>query len=229
VKLPRPSYWGKLPAYGDFLRHGAPTGIQEVWRAWQNGPLELARTARACGVAHEMPWSFVMTPGCLKFSRDRYVAGVYADSRDKFGREHPFLLWFQLDCAGVSSLLGTHDNALFCLSRMLIAHLNAPAAGAAEGFVGQLNQLWRAPGGGVWGALRRRRDAPEFTLARAWTEGWAPVERTPGLSGVPYAPWRDWPATVFGDSAQAWYWQQDAHAGYVNFLSVGAETPAGHD
>lgn len=229
MNLPRPAYWGKLPAYGDFLRQGAPTDVQEAWRAWLRGPLERATQASGADAAPAMPWSFVMTPGCLAFSRDRYVAGVYARSQDKFGREHPFLLWFQLDAAGVSSLLSTHDNALFHFSRLLIGHLKATPTGGAGGLVDQINRLWRTPGGGVWSMLRRRRSAQGFAVARAGADGGPSDAKDDGLAGVPYAPWRDWPSTIFGDDTRAWYWQQDAQAGYVSFLSVTAGTPADLD
>lgn len=229
MKLPRPAYWGKLPAYGDFLRHGAPLEIQDAWRAWLAGPLARARVASTSATDQGVPWGFVMTPGCMAFSRDRYVAGIYADSCDKFGREHPFLMWFQLDCAGVSALLSVHDNALFHLSRLLLGHLKAPSVSAAEGLLAQINRLWRPQGRGVWSALRGSRDGPDFLLARAWTDGLRSDKEAAGLVGIPYSPWRDWPVTVFGDSVQAWYWQQDGQAGYVSFLSVGPEALAGGD
>ena len=229
MNLPRPAYWGKLPAYGDFVRQSAPSEVQEAWRTWLRGPLQRARQESRLADAHAMPWSFVMTPGCLEFSSDRYVAGVYAQSQDKFGREHPFLMWFLLDPAKVSSLLGTHDNALFCLSRLLCGHLTAPAPGLSEGLIDQINRLWRVPRGGLLRGLRRSNDGQDFAAARAWAHAGPSDGQTDGLAGVPYAPWRDWPSTIFGDSTQAWYWQQDAQAGYVSFLSVAASESADLD
>ncbi|WMD20250.1 type VI secretion system-associated protein TagF [Achromobacter seleniivolatilans] len=228
MNLPHPCYWGKLPAYGDFVRHGASSDVQQAWRHWLQGPFQDARQASRLKGGYAMPWSFILTPGCLGFSRDRYVAGVYAPSHDKFGREHPFLMWFQLPAATVSALLSTHDNALFCLSRLVRGHLSAPASPAARGsgLVDQINRLWRAGGAGVWGALRRRKEAQDFTVARTWADGWPSDTKADGLAGVPYAPWRNWPSIVFGDPGQAWYWQQDVQAGYVSFLSVTAADPA---
>ncbi|SEJ77204.1 type VI secretion system-associated protein TagF [Achromobacter sp. NFACC18-2] len=248
MNLPRPAYWGKLPAYGDFLRQGAPLDVQQAWRQWLEGPLREAWLASGLAQAHALPWSFVLRPGCLRFSGDRYVAGVYARSQDKFGREHPFLMWFLLAPASVSSLLSTHDNPLFCLARLLHGHLAAPGVAASgvaasgvaasgvaasgvttprrPALVDQINRLWRPGRAGVLGALRRRKDAPDFAAARGWADGWPSDTREDGLAGVPHAPWRNWPATVFEDLSQAWYWQQDVQAGYVSFLSVTAAEPA---
>lgn len=228
VNLPRPAYWGKLPAYGDFLRQGASTDVQQAWRHWLQGPFQEAWQASLHAGTHLMPWSFVLRPGCVAFSRDRYVAGVYARSQDKFGREHPFLMWFQLSPAGVSTLLGTHDNALFCLSRLLRSHLTPPAVSAARGpaLTDQINRLWRPGGSGMFGALRRRKEARDLSAARTWADGWPADVQDDGLAGVPYAPWRDWPSAVFGDLGLAWYWQQDVQAGYVSFLSVTAAESA---
>ncbi|MFJ3461306.1 type VI secretion system-associated protein TagF [Achromobacter spanius] len=225
MNLPRPAYWGKLPAYGDFLRQGAPTDVQEAWRQWLRGPFLQARQVPPAAHAYAMPWCFVLAPGCVPFSRERYVAGVYAPSQDKFGREHPFLLWFQLAPANVSALLSTHDNALFCLSRLLRSHVATPL-GRGASLVEQINRLWRPGGAGLWSVLRRRRGAQDFSAARGWADGWPADMREDGLAGVPHAPWRNWPATVFADQAQAWYWQQDVQAGYVSFLSVAAAETA---
>ncbi len=228
VNLPRPAYWGKLPAYGDFLRQGASADVQQAWRHWLQGPFQEAWRESLQVDAYHMPWSFVLRPGCVAFSRDRYVAGVYAPSRDKFGREHPFLMWFQLSPAGVSTLLGAHDNALFCLSRLLRSHLAAPAMPAARGvgLVDQINRLWRPGGSGVLGALRRRKEVRDLSTARSWADGWPSEVRDDGLAGVPHAPWRNWPSTVFEDHGLAWYWQQDVQAGYVSFMSVTAADSA---
>jgi len=228
MNLPRPAYWGKLPAYGDFLRQGASSEMQEAWRRWLQGPFQGARRVSPAAGAYTMPWSFVLAPGCVPFSRDRYVAGVYTPSQDKFGREHPFLLWFQLAPANVSALLSTHDNALFCLSRLLRSHVAAQATQLARGasLVEQINRLWRPGGTSLWSVLRRRKARQDFSAARAWADGWPAGVREDGLAGVPHAPWRNWPASVFGDHAQAWYWQQDVQAGYVSFLSVAAAETA---
>lgn len=119
-----PSLWGKVPAYGDFVRHNANAEDIAAWQQWfaaypidlvvQSAAVDLDSPAlrrKAAGwfqlEVSATPikpvggvWSFVLPPGALQptpnIPANACIVGAMADSCDKVGRMHPVVIWSAL-------------------------------------------------------------------------------------------------------------------------------------
>jgi type VI secretion system protein ImpM len=93
VKSPRRiSWWGKLPARGDFVGRGLPPRWRNDWDGWLQRGLALAATTldgaalreRLAGFA---PWRYLARPG----SGETWC-GIMVASHDRVGRAFPLTL-----------------------------------------------------------------------------------------------------------------------------------------
>lgn len=235
----RPGIWGKLPAFGDFVRLGVTTREVEDWRAWfDRHPVErLGSTGRAW----PLPWSFVLSPGVLPFSGSRYVVGAVADSSDKVGRRHPLLIYRTVPRRWLLERPGRPDDVLFLLARLLASHQTARASsedGAAgvDALDAQLERVWRAERPAWLGRFGLRREAGGLgALREALVDSVGAVDAVdavdaandkaaPSVRGVPHPPWAGWPQCLL-QGRYAWFWQQDGQGGYVDHRRIAG--PAG--
>lgn len=218
----RPSMWGKLPAFGDFVRSRVTAPQMTEWNWWLARHPVVGGDAQLAG-GHAMPWSFVLAPGSLRFSGRLYVAGVMADSCDRVGRRHPFLIFLQVKSTWLQHNLTRADNALFWMARLLARH--ASPAVATEPLAGKTNPSlrdeldWMWSGGrfSAWRWLTRAPAVPDLTFARdcARYASGAGIDVAKSLTGVAQMPWADWPRCL-EHSGGGWFWQQDHQSGYVS-------------
>jgi type VI secretion system protein ImpM len=231
VRVGELAWWGKLPIHGDFVRRNVSVAQLEDWQRWfERAPFtDLLRA----GCGRPLPWSFVLSPGCLAFSGRDHVAGVIAASRDKVGRSHPFVISVVVPQRWLASQLAEPANALFWLARIVAPHV-PPLAGderAAPALETQLERVWRRRGMTRWPRFRRLPGAAERaalrTLAHACAADDDPAR---SLSGVPEPPWAEWPHCLW-QAPGAWFWQQDDRGGFVSQhrLALAAEAHAHTD
>lgn len=85
--------FGKLPALGDFLRLGLPSGFVDPWDRWLQEGLLLARGAMGDAwqdAYFSAPiWRFTLSPGLVGAAP---VIGVMMSSVDRVGRQFPLTL-----------------------------------------------------------------------------------------------------------------------------------------
>jgi type VI secretion system protein ImpM len=94
VKLPsrRVSWWGKLPARGDFVGRGLPPRWRSDWDAWLQRGLALAATALEGAALRERlagfaPWRYLALP-----APGEIWCGIMVASHDRVGRGFPLTL-----------------------------------------------------------------------------------------------------------------------------------------
>jgi len=150
-------FFGKLPARGDFVRHGLPRGFTDPWDDWMAGVLAGSRDRLGetwVGAWLEAPiWRFSLAPGQCGGWR---VLGLMLPSVDRVGRYFPlgFAALFPADAPGagdgdIAWLDRCEAAGLAALERdaepsELRALMGAPpqeAPGAAEG------SAWWSDGG----------------------------------------------------------------------------------
>jgi len=116
VKLPsrRVSWYGKLPARGDFVGRGLPTRWRSDWDGWLQRGLALAATTLDGAALRERlrafsPWRYLALP-----ASGEIWCGIMVASHDRVGRAFPLTLAERLaapaspgECAArLASLLG---------------------------------------------------------------------------------------------------------------------------
>lgn len=94
VKPPpgRVSWYGKLPARGDFVGRGLPARWRSDWDAWLQRGLALAATALDAAALRERlgafaPWRYLALP-----TSGEVWCGIIAASHDRVGRAFPLTL-----------------------------------------------------------------------------------------------------------------------------------------
>lgn len=222
-----PAIWGKLPVFGDFVRARVTVEQIEDWQHWfERFPISAQGAPKL--QAHALPWSFVLSPGCLPFSGGRYVVGVMADSCDKVGRRHPFVIYQLVSRRWLIGSLNTPRNVLFWLARLLACH--APSAvrmpdnrGGAQSLETGLAQLWKRCQPALFQRLGLARAAPP-DLESVGTLITAGGTQGPALElqGVVSPPWAAWPYCL-GRTQGAWFWQQDTQGRYVGQHQIAAQ------
>lgn len=86
----RAGFWGKLPARGDFVRHGLSRGFTDAWDAWMSAML--SETQDRLGGAWRALWQvapvwrFCLRPGLCGPAA---AIGVWMPSVDHAGRAYP--------------------------------------------------------------------------------------------------------------------------------------------
>lgn len=161
-----PGFFGKLPAFGDFVARGLPEAFVEPWDAWLQGALtgsrdRLRETWLNTYLASPF-WRFALAPGVC--GREAWL-GVLMPSVDRVGRYFPFTLAqslavggdpFSLAAGAADWLAAAEDRLLGLLEwddldfERLCAELGAlpelPAvapAGAEPGAGRSLAAVWR--------------------------------------------------------------------------------------
>ncbi len=142
--------WGKLPAFADFVRIGAPSAHTQAWANWFDAvPIESlgefaprsrdtkAEAGREPGIdwhtlepaewrekrrAHPLPWSFVLPPRILPFAANDWVVGAMTESCDKVGRRHPFVIYQVVSDSWVKRHLREARSPAFWWARLLAQH-----------------------------------------------------------------------------------------------------------
>ncbi len=235
------SIWGKLPAFGDFIR--SRTSVEQVgdWRDWfQSHPISemgrrmLSPARRGAGMgqtgsrrhavasasvpAHPLPWSFVMSPGCLPFSGNRFVAGAMIDSCDKVGRQHPFVIFQVVSGRWLVNELVQLRNALFWQARLVSRYMPTPNGQADATSAGvpldvRLQRLSDAVRPRLLTRLGLRQPMPPQDMSLLL----GPEHRNDiagALQGTSTAPWAGWPYCLTQRNS-AWFWQQDSQGRFV--------------
>ncbi|WP_439891974.1 type VI secretion system-associated protein TagF [Ralstonia sp. 25C] len=236
------SVWGKLPAFGDFIRSRASAAQVEDWRHWfqchpiqemGRRPLSLQRhgsgiapdwhradaAASASVPAHPLPWSFVLSPGCLPFSGNRFVAGVMIDSCDKVGRRHPLVIFQVVSGRWLVDALAQPRNALFWQARLIARYMPTPngqvdVACTAVPLDVRLARLFDAARPGILAKLGLRRAVPPQDMAALL----GPEHQNDiagALRGTASAPWSRWPHCLTEQRNSGWFWQQDRQGHFV--------------
>ena len=118
----RVSWWGKLPARGDFVGRGLPPRWRADWDAWLQRGLALASMRMDNGALRERlagfaPWRFLAQP-----ASGEAWCGIVVASRDRVGRAFPLTLVEHLGKGG-----SAHESALR-LASLLEAAAEGPEA-----------------------------------------------------------------------------------------------------
>jgi type VI secretion system protein ImpM len=89
VKSParRVSWWGKLPARGDFIGRGLPPRWRNDWDDWLQRGLALAGAEVRDRLASFAPWRYLALP-----ADGEMWCGILVASRDRVGRAFPLTL-----------------------------------------------------------------------------------------------------------------------------------------
>ncbi|HSW20384.1 MAG TPA: type VI secretion system-associated protein TagF [Ramlibacter sp.] len=94
VRLPsrRVSWWGKLPARGDFVGRGLPQRWRSDWDGWLQTGLALAATTLDGAALRERlrvfaPWRYLALP-----QPGEFWCGIIVPSHDRVGRAFPLTL-----------------------------------------------------------------------------------------------------------------------------------------
>ncbi|KWC16030.1 hypothetical protein WL48_05395 [Burkholderia ubonensis] len=233
-----PALWGRLPACGEQIRHRTTVTQVLQWQHWLERHPDLLARLSGERASHALPWSFVLAPACSPFGDGRHVVGVMAGSCDRAGRRHPCIVCCTVPRRWLGRRLSEPRGVLFRMARLLAMHVppRARQTGADTSVVSlhaQLDEIWRADHSFAWRLLSGRG---RKAAALPATEDALPAERDADpalvLTGVPVAPWAEWPqCAARGDGG--WFWQQDDRGGYVDCLRIAGasacEAGAGFD
>lgn len=141
-----PSIFGKLPGYGDFIRHNASLAQVDVWRSWfehaaaqcsANGGSDLwvlvggayrsvsqVEFEGQLEIRRAQPCYFVLKGSCLDFpANGGYVIGVMTASHDRVGRRYPLVIWQSASAHWVEQLLAVPAQWLTELAQLLHDHV----------------------------------------------------------------------------------------------------------
>jgi type VI secretion system protein ImpM len=166
----RVSWWGKLPARGDFVGRGLPPRWRSDWDRWLQRGLALAATTLDGAALRERvggfaPWRYLVLPA----SGDMWC-GIIAPSHDRVGRAFPLIL---------AEHISASTSSGECAARL--ASLLVPAAEGPEALEAAIAALppraeqdftppvaWPPPPASLWWPLAAAHDA----VPRAG--GWPP-------------------------------------------------------
>ncbi|NPC56502.1 type VI secretion system-associated protein TagF [Caenimonas soli] len=164
----RVSWWGKLPARGDFVGRGLPPRWRRDWDAWLQGGLALAATRLDGAALRERlgsfaPWRYLALPG-----PGEAWCGIIAPSHDRVGRAFPLTLAERLAApasphdiaARLASLRGAAAEGPEALEAA-IAALPPPAEQDL-----QPAQAWPPQPASLWWPLADAHDA--MPLVASW-------------------------------------------------------------
>jgi type VI secretion system protein ImpM len=170
VKLPsrRVSWYGKLPARGDFVGRGLPPRWRRDWDAWLQRGLALAATALDGAALRERlgafaPWRYLALP-----APGEVWCGIITPSHDRVGRAFPLTL-----AERFAAPAPPHE-----IAARLASLLDAAAEGpeALEAAIAALPprceqdsdeaQAWPPPPASLWWPLAAARDV--LPRAAAW-------------------------------------------------------------
>lgn len=152
-----PGFLGKMPAVGDFVRHGLPRAVADPWDGLLTDVVDLGlrRHGRDWGgvLAAGAWWRFALEPGACG---GHAAAGLLVPSLDRVGRPYPLLVAASLPDGTDAALAPFACDAWFTGLERLTAGLLAGACGY-EGYAAGLASLGRpVPEGGIAAALCRR-------------------------------------------------------------------------
>lgn len=229
-----PACYGKLPAFGDYLQHRAPSAEAGLWwNRFSNMPEP--RTTRT---EETLPWCFVLAPDVFSWAAGVHVVGALMLSRDRIGRSYPFIVWqkakpqaLRLACLfGEEMLLRNSPNEhrshnsrnwLFWLSRLVFAHVRPMETRQTENTAPQddfptaLDKLWE-PFRPAWTArFGVAGTLPAEDRHKAIIGPCAPLD---DVEGVRFMPWNNWPQALWEPRALCWFWQQDHEGRYLRVL-----------
>jgi len=93
----QPGCFGKIPLFADFVRHGPPVAELQVLDQWLQEGIVGAR--QKLGASWESTFEAAPPGRFVHHSRasGRLLGGVYVASRDKAGRQFPFLIYAALE------------------------------------------------------------------------------------------------------------------------------------
>lgn len=212
-----PACYGKLPAFGDYLQHRAPSAEAGLW--WNRfSSMQEPLIPRQ---EENLPWCFVLAPDVFSWAAGVHVVGVLMLSRDRIGRSYPFIVWqkarpkaLRLPC-----LFGDDNprNWLFWLSRLVLAHVRPLGNDGAplDDFSTALDRLWE-PFRPAWSA--RFGVAGKLPPDERCHEIIGPCAPLDDVEGVHFMPWADWPQALWATRALCWFWQQDHEGRYLRVL-----------
>ncbi|MEC3889754.1 type VI secretion system-associated protein TagF [Xanthomonas campestris] len=86
---PRPGFYGKLPAVGDFVHRRLPETFVDPWHAAMQGLLHATGAGTATRARQAPVWRFVLMPGLAGTTA---WAGVMRASVDRVGRGFPLVI-----------------------------------------------------------------------------------------------------------------------------------------
>nr|WP_231716691.1 TagF domain-containing protein [Burkholderia ubonensis] len=200
------------------------------WQHWLARHPELVARLSGERATHALPWSFVLAPACSPFDDGCHVVGVIAASCDRAGRRHPCIVCCTVSRRWLQRRLREPRGVLFRMARLLAMHVpprarHADADTSAASLHAQLDEMWDAAHAFAWprpsGRGRKAAVLPTTGDSRLAERGDDPARM---LTGVPDAPWMEWPqCAARGDGG--WFWQQDDRGGYVDHLWI-AGVPA---
>jgi len=247
--------WGKMPSRGDFIRRNLPFEQEEALERWvqqrrnvlspqEDAPqrkvtngirwTSLEATAKHSTFGFPgLPWCFVLPPGSLPFAGDCYLLGVWMDSSDKVGRQHPIVMIQSAAQRWVRQYFAFHAEQpcewLFNASR-LIAHslytqedkVERPQDSGTEidrvAFLqAGLNALWSLYAPSWRNFLGKRISLPDREERRIQELVGSPHSDDPTryLEGVRFLPWADWPDCLLNRPAQEYFWQQNMYGRFI--------------
>lgn len=239
----QPSIWGKLPGYGDYVRHHVSVEQAQVWQRWTSDvwlnrpavrhivPRPKSRGSE-CGWTHlkqpkatpdltRVAIAFVMPPGRLLFAPKHYVQGVMIDSHDRVGRACPLIIYQCITPERAQRAWcpdGQSDriHVLFWLAR-LAAQVHDERLDIAK-LSSSVDEVCRLHEPG-WS---HHLGADQVTMKNADLRrlvnqfGNPSNDQATGLKGVRHLPWADWPQRLFRNQhQQSAFWVQDSEGCYV--------------
>jgi type VI secretion system protein ImpM len=241
IGIPRissPAIWGKLPDRGDYVRYRVRDHEIDNWRVWldKQAWLQTKETPSAedsrvwlrltpdfgqeSPILHPLPWSFVLSPGVLPFSRRHWVIGVMSPSADSIGRSYPLVIYQTVNQQWLQRYLDKPLGWLYWLAQLIAGYVR-PTGNNKEDLAEQMDKLWEIhiPKWGGWFA------SAQINNPAACREliGQHQVEDSE-LRGVCHLPWANWPQLVWQSSvAEGWFWQQDELGGFLDARRIHPE------
>ena len=233
--ISEPSIWGKLPAFGDFIRHRATVEDTTAWQTWLEGVgspalAEAYPLSRRCGEPSWLqltpnpspdiatpvstPWSFDFAPEVVPMGPESYLIGALVDSTDKVGRRHPLIAYQKVGRRWLEQHLDDARGWLFWLARLVAHHVANPSP--LISFTQQVDQLWELhrPRWQERFGLPSRQ--PDMRLCRAILQASGGTDAAVNLVGVGGLPWHDWPQCVWEGRVRMSFWRQDLTGRFVD-------------
>jgi type VI secretion system protein ImpM len=218
-----PSIFGKLPRYGDFIRHNASLAQVDVWRSWfeQAGAKWLAnggaghavldgRSSRCAlpvnleegpVLRRAQPCYFVLKGSRLGFpAAGDYMIGVMVASRDRVGRRYPLVIWQSTSAHWAEQLLSAPAHWLTDAAQLLHDHVQQCSR---ENFSACVDALWLD--------YRPRWHDRIGTSFRRLANAQRNFGELAGPSALGCKSLRaDWPQHVYGHGSLGSFWQAGA-------------------
>ncbi|TDR32129.1 type VI secretion system-associated protein TagF [Hydromonas duriensis] len=225
--IPAPSCFGKLPSHGDFLRIRVPQTQKYKLDQWfstrtKNNDAASAQKSPLSHQAHSIsPWCFAIQGQLLNSSRHLMAVGVIFDSKDKIGRNYPFIIYQLVPKRWLLNQLKEPNHWLKVLRDFSLLCVQKDSRQLDE----MLKKLW-AEYKPEWRDFFRvqthRRIASKQRQVQQLLSVWQPPKADDldisNLQGVSNAPWLDWPQTVVSEKLGSFWWKLDNEGRYLNCI-----------